>query len=383
MRILLAVASWHPDHGGPYFSVGSLASELACRDHNEVHLLSAGYPSRPCWPAPKGTTFSEINGLRIPVVNQTWFRGSKQIFQAKISAISPTIIHDNGIWTSFNHHIAQSARILKIPKIVSLRGTFEPWAMNYRRWKKRLAWHLFQRNDLYSAACFHATAFREYEHIRNQGFHNPVAIISNGVQLASKPATFTVTPRIALVLGRIHPMKNLVTLVRAWNRIRPQGWCLKIVGNALGDYKKRVEDEIRYLKLNDIVNVESPVYYDDKMDLIANSQLCLLVSEGENFGVAIAEGLAAGIPAIASTQTPWESLRQQGAGWWTNNDEESLALTLKDATSRSPTDLKRMGESGRKLIERNYSIHQIADQFELLYQWLICKGERPNWIKLD
>src|ERR1051326_8061415 len=57
---------------------------------------------------------------------------------------SPNLIHDHGIWLPANHQVAIYARERSIPRMVSPRGMLEPWAMRYKRWKKRVAWWLYQ-----------------------------------------------------------------------------------------------------------------------------------------------------------------------------------------------------------------------------------------------
>src|SRR4051812_20581228 len=57
----------------------------------------------------------------------------------------PDIIHDNGLWLAHNHRLAGLSRKRGIPRVVSTRGMLEPWAMSHKRWKKRVAWQVYQR----------------------------------------------------------------------------------------------------------------------------------------------------------------------------------------------------------------------------------------------
>ena len=93
------------------------------------------------------------------------------------------LFHDHGLWLPLNHTVARLARQLNIPLIISPRGMLEPWAMNHKAWKKRLAWLLYQRRDLESAAVLHATAEQEAASFRQLGLRQPIAIIPNGTDL--------------------------------------------------------------------------------------------------------------------------------------------------------------------------------------------------------
>src|SRR5436309_2668754 len=64
--------------------------------------------------------------------------------QALASFGKADVLHDNGIWLWHNHRLAELAATRGIPRVVSTRGMLEPWAMNYKRCKKSIAWWLYQ-----------------------------------------------------------------------------------------------------------------------------------------------------------------------------------------------------------------------------------------------
>ena len=70
--------------------------------------------------------------------------------------------------------------------MVSPRGMLEPWALNHRKWKKRLAWWLYQRGDLLKASALHATAPSEEAQFRKLGLKMPVFVVPNGVALPER-----------------------------------------------------------------------------------------------------------------------------------------------------------------------------------------------------
>ena len=75
----------------------------------------------------------------------------------------PDILHDNGIWLPHNHRLAVLAERHGIPRIVSTRGMLEPWALRHKRFKKDVAWWLYQRRDLKQARCHVTTSTRKPE----------------------------------------------------------------------------------------------------------------------------------------------------------------------------------------------------------------------------
>ena len=164
-----------------------------------------------------------------------------------VRAFQPDIVHDNGIWLPHNHSLARLAAHYNLPRVVSIRGMLEPWALAHNRVKKKLAWLAYQKRDLNRAAALHATAGSEAEVITNLGLLPRVVVLPNGVDIPAATASHSRAPnqpRTALFLSRIHPKKGLDRLINAWNMVRPQGWRLRIHGPGASGYCDEVARRI-------------------------------------------------------------------------------------------------------------------------------------------
>jgi len=107
-----------------------------------------------------------------------------------------------------------------------------------------------------------------------------------------------------------------------------------------------------------------------------------LPSPSENFGIAVAEALAAETPAIATKGAPWKGLETHGAGRWIEIGLDPLVAVLEEMLSCSPEDLSAMGRRGRVWMEREFSWQIIGQQMAATYQWSLTGGDKPNWIKI-
>nr|WP_236065460.1 glycosyltransferase [Niastella soli] len=116
-------------------------------------------------------------------------------------------------------------------------------------------------------------------------------------------------------IGRLHPVKNLDFLLRAIKPVKGDV-TLTIVGNT--------EDEAYVNKCKSIINDFSAQIQVRFAGEIPNSQVGKIIAlhhifalptQGENFGHAIFEALAAGKPVLISDQTPWRQLEKAKAGW--------------------------------------------------------------------
>ena len=116
-----------------------------------------------------------------------------------------------------------------------------------------------------------------------------------------------------------------------------------------------------------------PVEGDAKWQLLGQAELSISGSRSENFGMSIAESLAAGVPVIATEGTPWQSVREHRCGWWVPVGCNGLAAAITEATSLETEELSRMGQRGAAMIESQYSWDVIAAQTTSVYRWLLDK----------
>ena len=84
--------------------------------------------------------------------------------------------------------------------------------------------------------------------------------------------------------------------------------------------------------------------------------------------MVVAEALAAGTPVAASTATPWQCLEAEDAGWCFAPNASEIAGFLERLATISPQRLDRMGQRGRDLVVRDFSIDTIAGRFAELYK---------------
>lgn len=294
------------------------------------------------------------------------------------------IVHDAGLWLPVNHVTASSACGCRVPRVVSPRGMLEPWARGHRSTKKNLAWRLYQRRDLEQAALLHATSGQEAEGLRRAGLRNPIAIVANGIDLPNlagpRPPC---SPRQALFLSRIHPKKGLLDLVRAWATVRPIGWKMTVVGPDEVGHLAEVQDAVREAGVEADFEFLGAVGDGAKWPIYYHSDLFVLPTYSENFGLVIGEALASGLPVITTRETPWPEIENERLGWWIPTGKEALAVALREATSLPPEALSAMGARGPSLIAKRYAWSTAAERMLAAYGWLLGRQDRPTWIEVD
>lgn len=375
LSIIHTLPSLALSEGGPPRSVSQLCCALSrIAAQPDVSILSEDTLGRPIVPiAPSIHSFT-------PQAQQTFAQALEQFRNKK----NVDIIHQNGIWRPSMHQTSVFARKAKIPLVLTPRGMLEPWALKNRYWKKKAALLLYQRRDLKKATAFHATALSEAQSIRALGLKQPIIIAPNGIVMPSSQNIATHAEdkreRIALFLSRVNPKKGLPNLLKAWAKISPKGWRLRIAGNDDSNLLPALRQQAEALGIAKCVDFVGPLFGAAQRLAYRDADLFVLPSFSENFGIVIAEALSHGVPVLTTTGTPWEQLHSENCGWWVAPTEEAITQALEDATNKSVEERVQMGKRGIALVERDYLWPSIAQRVYDSYQWLLGNGPKPSCV---
>jgi glycosyltransferase involved in cell wall biosynthesis len=300
------------------------------------------------------------------------------------AAASADIAHVHGLWQMPTVYPAWAVRGTSCRLVYSPRGTLSAWALGRSRLIKKTMWLACQGRAVRSSACLHATAESESEEIRRLGLRAPVAVIPNGVELAAHglPAPAEDGPRRLLFLGRIHPKKGVDLLIRAWRGVQASfpDWVLEIVGPDEGGYLARMQELAGSIGAERVA-FPGPAYGTGKAEAYRRADLFVLPTHSENFGMAVAEALAQGVPAVVTKGAPWAGLEEHGCGWWIDPGEGPLTECLRAAMATPHDELRARGGRGRDWMERDYSWGRVGGMMHETYLWLLGGGPAPPWIR--
>ena len=375
MRISHVVSHVDKEASGPSYSVPRLCEALAQRD---VKVTLATLNSRN--QRPNFDTIEHFEFRRAPFIKKLGISKPMKRWFA-LNAGQYDIINSHGLWMMPNIYPIKAAYDSGVPSVISPRGTLSKEALAYSSGIKSIFWVLKQKAAMDKVAGFHATSEAEYEDIRRLGFKQPVAVIPNGIDLCEAEASISSKTKTVISLGRLHPKKGLELAIKAWSRLQSDfiEWNLRIIGTGSESYIDSLNKLVQQLGAQRVM-IEDPLYGAVKRKALQSASIFILPTRNENFGMVIAEALAAGTPVITTYGAPWEKLTKNKCGWWVDVSDIAMEKALREAMSLPRVDLNEMGRAGQSWMEKDFQWASIAQRMTHFYQWIRLGGEKQDFI---
>ncbi len=180
MRVLHVVPSLAPEWGGPAFVVKDLTKALVQKGIDVTVFTTA---ERGAWERilqPEGV---EIHTFEQDFLFGIWRAHSFRLVRSLHRKMREfDLVHIHGLWHYPHFAAYRAARRAGEPYIVTVHGALEPWALGYKRFKKKLYAALIQRRILNEAAAIHAITQEEVRYIQAFGVDNHIVVIPNGIE---------------------------------------------------------------------------------------------------------------------------------------------------------------------------------------------------------
>lgn len=287
------------------------------------------------------------------------------------------VIHIHGLWQYPQYIAAKLAIKYNKPFIISPHGMLEPWVMEAKNigilksLKKKIYLKLIALPLFRKAIVIHAVTELEKNNLQKFFPENEIVVIPNAINLEEideylknlniKPENYI------LFIGRLHPIKGVELLVKAFNKVSKKfkNWKLKIVG------PEKDKKYVKYLKelAKDNKNIEflGEIWNPKKKyDLIANAWVSVFPSYSEVVGMVNLESAASYTPTITTYQTGLLSWGK-GGNILINPKEDELQKALEKVLNWSFEERLNRGRRARKFVEENFSYHVVKKMWLDLY----------------
>jgi poly(glycerol-phosphate) alpha-glucosyltransferase len=280
----------------------------------------------------------------------------------------------------------------------------DAWALKNSKWKKRIASLLFKTKQLKQTTCFRALCQAEADAIRTYGLRQRIEVVPNGVELpeglTTEDTESTEGIKRLLFLGRIHPKKGLVGLLKAWAEIQKpksgiknsRDWQLVIAGwylGGLGGELKALCGELGLTVVQRSKHVPcsttaqeaegagvvfyGPAFGVEKEQLLRSADAFVLPSLSEGLPMSVLEAWAYGLPVVMTPECNLPEGFVSGAALEIRNEAmgNSKWDGLRQMLDMSDSDRIEMGRRGRQLVEEKFTWPKVAAQMKQLYEEIL------------
>jgi glycosyltransferase involved in cell wall biosynthesis len=274
----------------------------------------------------------------------------------------------------------RAARRAGVPHVVSPHGSLDPYLRRRGRARKALNDLLWQRRMLESAALLHVTSDGEAALISDVAPAVPRAVVPLGIdwrrfQGRGDGARFRARHLgghdgpVVLFLGRLTFKKGIDILIEAMAevlRARPDAR-LAIVGPDDEELEPRLAALAERLGIGHALVFTGMLTGNDRADALAAARLWALSSHTENFGVAVVEAIAAGLPVVISRAVNIApDLEQANVAVVPELEPEAFARAILRLVE-DDREATAMGERAREFARR-YDWASVVPRFAELYR---------------
>ncbi len=393
MRILQIVPSISLVYGGPSQMVLGLSAALA-KEGVEVLILttdSNGDTGQAPLDVPLDRPI-EQDGYQIRYFRCSPFRRYK--FSLDLLkwlsryASDYDLAHIHALFSPVSSFAARVARSQNLPYILRPLGTLDPADLRKKRQLKQIYATLLEKPNIAGAAAIHFTSTLEAKVSERFGVNTRDLVIPLGVTrdlrtevLTTNLARKSAVPQI-LFMSRIDPKKGLDLLIPALENILAEGINFQFILAGSNpqdpDYEREIKAQIDNSSLKSHTKITGFVTGDRKTELLQSADLFVLPSYYENFGIAVAEAMAAGKPVVISDQVYiWEDVKNAEAGWVCSLTVESLTENLRLALQNQAEREKR-GLKAREYALKYYNWQAIAKQTVQAYEKILLSNVKKK-----
>jgi glycosyltransferase involved in cell wall biosynthesis len=200
-------------------------------------------------------------------------------------------------------------------------------------------------------------------------------LIGNGVQLDAFPVVAPPDgdPPVILCVSRLEPVKNLPLLIEAAGILKEHGqrFVVRIVGE--GHLRGELESQIERQELAEVVELLG--YRTDVPKLIAEADVCALVSLKEGLPRAIIEAGACARPVVATDVVGNRDAVAHGDTGFLVPLGDAQALAQRLAELIGNRRLRHyMGRTGREFAEAHFDERLITERIVQIYEEVLAKG---------
>jgi glycosyltransferase involved in cell wall biosynthesis len=384
LRVLQVIPSLSPRHGGPSFALPLIVRALKQAGVRvDVATTDDDGPGARLH-VPLDQPVEQEGARYFYFRKQTEFYKFSRPFHRWLSgsAAAYDLVHVHALFSYTSVCAARIARRREVPYVVRPLGVLNRWGVENRRpLLKRLSLHFIEKPILRHAAAMHYTSEQERQEAEAAGATAPAFVCPLGLDLAPfehlpEPGLFlqrwpeAAGRDIVLFLSRLHQKKGLELLLDAFAQAKPRHprAMLVLAGSGEEAFVRGLHERAESLGLKNDTIWTGFLDGMDKLSALAAAKVFVLTSFSENFGIAVVEALAAGLPTLLTKEVGIaEDVQKAGGGMVTPAEATAVAERLTQMLAE-PELMRRMSINARRRAAERYSLEAMNIALVRLYR---------------
>jgi glycosyltransferase involved in cell wall biosynthesis len=399
MRILQVVATLAPRYGGPSIACPELSRELVRLGH-QVSIFTSNVDGSGNLDVPLGRPVMK-DGVEVRYFHG-WSRLGKYMFSPGLwRALGENVTKFDivQVWSVYSFSTTAASywcRKRGVPYIVFPHGSLDPYLRRRNRPRKWIYTKLFAERDYRKAP---AALFNSSEEMRlasdwsgfarpqggngttQKRFVVPIGVDPKWFQQPNAVAVERLRSRysalagrkVILYMGRLTFKKGLDILARAFAKIarEREDIHLLLAGPADDGYEQKVRGWLADGGVLEKATFAGIMEAENRFAVMQLADVFALSSYTENFGQAVAEAMASGLPVVISDQVNiWPEVSKAGAGLVVPCDADATAQALRNILD-DPARARQMGRNGRYWVAENLPWDVVGAQMVRVYEDLV------------
>lgn len=386
MRVLHVVPSLSPGFGGPSIAAFEMCRELA-KQGQDVTIFTTDADVKGRLKIKLNFLFN-IDGVKIIYFPVHLLRHYKlsfaMAFALKKHIPSFDVVHIHSLFQFSTAITAYYCRKYHKPYIIRPLGQLDPFLLRRHRIRKYIYLFLMEQKNLKYASIIHFTSEGERRLAKNFIRETENAVIPIGIDIEKfinlpPQGTFRLLhpelqgKTVILFLSRINYKKGLDILVDAFKDLakKYEKLHLIIAGPDSENYGKQVKRWLRHAGLLDKITFTGLLLGDDKLSVLKDSDIFVLPSYSENFGLAIIEAMISGLPVIISHKVNISTdIIKAGAGLVIKCESKELSQAIEKIIN-NPKLSTEIIEKAKLLVKDKFSWEIIGRKLIELYHSIL------------
>ncbi|KZE83632.1 MAG: N-acetyl-alpha-D-glucosaminyl L-malate synthase BshA [Myroides sp.] len=367
----------YPTFGGSGVVATELGLELAKRNH-EVHFITYSQPVRLALLNPN-IFYHEVNVPEYPLFHYQPYElalSSKLVDMVKLFKIDVLHVH-YAIPHAYAGYMAKQMlkeQGINLPMITTLHGTDITLVGNHPNYKSAVSFSINNSDYVTSVS----ESLKQSTHCLF-GTEKDIHVIPNFIEVKEVDCEDTPCKRSAMAskdeviithISNFRKVKRIEDVVSVFYGIQKEMPAkLMLVGD--GPEKERAERQAMELGIYDKI-----IFFGNSNEIehiLSYSDLFLLPSETESFGLAALEAMAMGVPVISSNTGGLPEVNEPGVSGYLSNvgDVEDMVVNALKILKDQDT-LCKFKEQARE-VAKKFSIDKVVPLYEDIYKAAISK----------